>query len=109
MDKIKKRIVIQLCCLCLSLLAFQAHAQQANTVPSVFVQQVDNSIKVSAVDSQIIVSNAPAKSKLEIYNIVGSKVKEIEMKQPSGEYPVSLPKGYYIVRIEGVVRKIVIR
>ena len=103
----KKRIGILLCCL--GLFAFRAQTQQANTVPSVLTQQVDNSIKVSAVDSRIIVSNAPEKSKMEIYNIVGSKVKEIEMKQPSGEYPVTLPKGYYIVRIEGIVRKIVIR
>jgi hypothetical protein len=103
----KKRIGILLCCL--GLLALQAQAQQANTVPSVFAQKVDNSIKVTAVDNRIIVSNVPEKSKLEIYNIVGSKVKEIEMKQSSGEYPVTLPKGYYIVRIEGIVRKIVIR
>jgi len=103
----KKRIGVLLCCL--GLLSFWAQAQQANTVPSVLTQQVDNSIKVSAIDNRIIVSNAPIKSKLEIYNIVGSKVKEFEMKQPSGEYPVTLPKGYYIVRIEGIVRKIVIR
>ena len=103
----KKRIGILLCCL--GLFAFRAQAQQVDTVPSVVLQQIDNSIKVSAVDNRIIVSNAPEKSKMEIYNIVGSKVQEIEMKQPSGDYPVSLPKGYYIVRIEGIVRKIVIR
>ena len=103
----KKRIGVFLCCM--GLLPFLAQAQQANPVPSVVTQQVDNSVKVSAADNRIIVANAPVKSKLEIYNIVGSKVKEIEMKQPSGEYAMSLPKGYYIIRIEGIVRKIVIR
>ena len=103
----KKQIGVLLCCL--GLFAFRVQSQQAGTVPSVLIQQVDNSIKVSAVDNRIIVSNAPEKSKLEVFNIVGSKVKEIEIKQPSGEYPVTLPKGYYIVRIEGIVRKIVIR
>ena len=103
----KKRIGIILCCL--GLLAFGVQAQQANNTSSAGTQQVDNSIKVSAVDNLIKVSNVPAKSVLEIYNIVGSKVKEIEIKQPSGEYTVSLPKGYYIIRIEGIVRKIVIR
>jgi len=103
----KTHIGIFLCCLLL--LGLQAQAQQANTVPSITTQQVDNSVKVNVVDNRIIVSNAPVKSKLEIYNIVGSKVKEIEMKQSSGEYPVTLPKGYYIVRIEGAARKIVIR
>jgi len=103
----KKQMGVLLCFL--GLFAFRAQAQQVNIVPSVVTQQVDNSIKVSSVDNRIIVSNAPEKSKMEIYSIVGSKVKEIEMKQPSGEYPVTLPKGYYIVRIEGIVRKIVIR
>ena len=103
----KKRIGIILCCL--GLFAFWVQAQQANDASSVSTQQVDNSIKVSAVDNLIKVSNAPEKSILEIYNIVGNKVKEIEIKQSLGEYTVSLPKGYYIIRIEGIVRKIVIR
>jgi hypothetical protein len=46
---------------------------------------------------------------MEIYNIIGAKVKEIEIKQPAGEYKLSLPKGYYIIRIAGTVRKIVFR
>ena len=104
----KKRIGILLCCL--GLFAFRVQSQQVNTVPAVLTQQVDNSIKVSTVNNRIIVSNAPEKSKLEIFNVVGVNVKEIEMKQSSGEYPVSLPKGFYLVRIEGgFVRKIVIK
>jgi len=99
---------ILLCCLCL--LNFRTHARQANTTSSFTTQQVDNSIKVSYNDGCIKIENVPVGSRLEVYNIVGSKVKEIEMKQSSGEYPVSLPKGYYIVRINGgIVRKIVVR
>ena len=37
------------------------------------------------------------------------KVKEIEMKQPSGEYYINLAKGYYIIRIADTVRKIALR
>ena len=104
-----QRVGIFLCCL--GLLAFRAQAQQANTTSSVTTtQQVNNSIKVTYIDASIKVENIPAKSRLEIYNIVGSKVKEIDMIQPSGKYPVSLPKGLYIVRINsGIVRKIVVR
>ena len=42
-------------------------------------------------------------------NVVGIRVKEIPMKQPSGEYTVDLAKGYYIVRIGDTVRKVSIR
>ena len=55
------------------------------------------------------VENAPAGSKLEIYSVVGIRVKEIPMKQPSGEYTVDIAKGYYIVRIGDTVRKVSIR
>ena len=102
-----KQIGIILCCL--GLFVLHSQAQQAIINSSISAQQVDNSIKVTATDNLIKVANAPVNSKLEIYNIVGSKVKEIEMKQSSGEYTVSLQKGYYIVRIEGIARKIVIR
>jgi len=100
-------IGILLCCT--GLLFFRTQAQQVNTISAVTTQPVDNSVKVTYADTLIKISNATVNSKLEIYNIVGSKVKEIEMKQPSGEYPILLPKGYYIVRIEGIVLKIVIR
>ena len=103
-----KRAGILLCCF--GLLVFRMQAQHVNSMSSVTTQQVDNSIKVTYIDACIKVENAPAKSTLEIYNIVGSKVKVIELIQSTGEYPVSLQKGYYIVRIDGgVVRKIVVR
>ena len=105
-----KRVGIILCCF--GLLAFRTQAQQANTMSAVTTQQqqVDNSIKITYADGYIKVENAPAKSTLEIINILGSKVKVIDMIQSSGEYPVSLPKGFYIVHIDGgIVRKIVVR
>ena len=65
--------------------------------------------EVSAYDSCIHVKNAPIGSILEIYSVVGIKVKEIKIKESNGEYPVNIPKGYYIIRIGETVRKIVIR
>ena len=66
-------------------------------------------VEISAYDNKIVVENAPAGSKLEVYSVVGIRVKEIPMKQPSGEYTVDLAKGYYIVRIGDTVRKVSIR
>jgi len=66
-------------------------------------------IEVIAIDNRIKVTNAPVGSKLEIYSVVGIKVAEIEITQPSGEYTVNIAKGYYIVRIGETVRKIAIR
>lgn len=66
-------------------------------------------IEISAYDSCIRVKNAPVGSVLEIYSVVGIKVKEFKIKESDGEYPVNIPKGYYIIRIGDTVRKVVIR
>ena len=54
-------------------------------------------------------ANAPIGSKLEIYSVVGIKVKEIEIKQSTAEYTLNIAKGYYIIRIADTVRKVAIR
>ncbi|GAB6393589.1 MAG: T9SS type A sorting domain-containing protein [Treponematales bacterium] len=83
---------------------------QTNAAPAVKKQtETSASLDVIAIDNRIKVTNASAGSHLEIYSIVGIKVAEIEMKQPSGEYILNLAKGYYIVKINETVRKIAIR
>ncbi|MGM9759380.1 MAG: T9SS type A sorting domain-containing protein [Parabacteroides sp.] len=78
------------------------HSTQQVVTPS-------NEVSITATENRIVVENAPVGSKLEIYSVVGIKVKEIDMKTPSGEYVVNIAKGYYIIRIGETVRKIAIR
>ena len=88
----------------------EVNAQQATTTASTTTKEkTPDSVEISAYDNKIVVDNAPAGSKLEIYSVVGIRVKEIPMKQTSGEYTVDIAKGYYIVRIGDTVRKIAIR
>jgi len=68
-----------------------------------------NAIEITAYDNKILVENAPIGSKLEIYSVVGIRVKEIIIKQSTCEYTVDIAKGYYIIRIGDTVRKIAIR
>lgn len=85
------------------------NAQQAADSTYAINQAKPDSIEISAYDNKIVVKNAPVGSKLEIYSVVGIRVKEIEMKQPDGEYTVNISKGYYIIRIGETVRKVAIR
>lgn len=95
---------------CLGLISIPVQAQQKKSSSKVFVEKtVPSLIEITTDENKIIVSNAPVNSVMEIYNIIGTKIKEIEMKQSSGEYTLKLPKGYYIIRIADTVRKIVIR
>lgn len=101
--------------LILLLLAFSAgysasaQAEKSKEI-SYSVKQTDPApVEITAFENRIKVENAPVGSMLEIYSVVGIKVKEIEMKQPSGEYIVNIAKGYYIIRIGETVRKVAIR
>lgn len=85
------------------------YAQQAKNTTHIVKPKEADSIKISAYENTIRVENVTIGSKLEIYSVVGIKVKEIPMKQPSGDYPVDIAKGYYIVRIGETVRKVAIR
>ncbi|MDR1500429.1 MAG: T9SS type A sorting domain-containing protein [Tannerellaceae bacterium] len=82
---------------------------QADVSSGAAKKQATSPIEVIAVDNRIKVLNAPTGSRLEIYNVVGIKVADIEIKQPNGEYVVNIAKGYYIIRIGETVRKVAIR
>ena len=89
---------------------FSVSAQEKKTDTNTIAKQQElKPTKVIAYENKIVVENAPVGSLLEIYSVVGTKVREIEMKQASGEYYVNIAKGYYIIRIGDTVRKIAIR
>lgn len=69
-----------------------------------------SALDISLMDSnRLKVKNAPIGKKLEVYSIVGNKVKEFEIKSSYGEYPLNLPRSVYIVKLDGIVRKYVIK
>ena len=51
-------------------------------------QEDPSPIEITAYENRIKVENAPVGSILEIYSVVGIKVKEIEVKQSTAEYVV---------------------
>jgi hypothetical protein len=55
------------------------------------------------------VRNAPEGAKLQIITIVGNKVREIEIPSTEVAYELNLPKAIYIFKLEGMVRKFVIK
>lgn len=106
----KTVIIIFLIAVCGFIHPSVTYAQEAtNTKTHASKQNEPDPIEITASENRIKVTNAPLGSKLEIYSVVGIKVKEIEMKQASGEYPVNIAKGYYIIRIGDTVRKVAIR
>lgn len=66
-------------------------------------------VEISVSDNKIQIQNAVVGQKVEIFSVIGIKMAEFEIKTVNGDYSLNVPKGYYIVKIGEVVRKIVFR
>jgi hypothetical protein len=64
---------------------------------------------MSVVNNKLIVRNAQVGKRVEIIAILGNKVKEIEIKSPDAEYDLNLPKAIYIFKLDGTVRKFIVK
>lgn len=89
----------------------QTQKSEKNTTTPPPIEQIkeEPKLEISAYENRLTVNNAPVDSTLEIYSIVGIKVKEIKIKYPSGEYTLDIAKGYYIIRLGETVQKVAIR
>lgn len=65
--------------------------------------------KIKLVDNQLIIENLLEDGTLEIYNIMGVKVYNRRVNAGTSQQFLSLPKGYYIIRIGKLTRKIAIK
>ncbi len=80
--------------------------KQLDPIPQSILQ---DSLKVVFTESRLIIENLPTDNILEIYNIMGAKVYTRRLKSGTNEYNISLPKGYYIIKIGKFTKKIAIK
>ena len=66
-------------------------------------------IELWADTNKLYVRNGEAGMKIVIYSVVGTKVYEVELKNSNSEIPIQLPKGYYILKIGEIARKIAVK
>jgi hypothetical protein len=66
-------------------------------------------INVKLSENRLIIENLPKDDILEMYNIMGVKVLSRRVKAGTNEYTLSLPKGYYILKIGKITKKIAVR
>jgi len=52
---------------------------------------------------------APVGKRVEIITIIGNKIREIQVTSPEGYYVLNLPRAIYIFRLDGMVKKFVIK
>ena len=87
---------------------------------SVFSQDNKNRKEAAAMEEQVMpemyvdnnvlyTKNAPVGKRVEIITIIGNKIREIQITTPDGSYTLNLPRAIYIFRLDGMVKKFVIK
>lgn len=75
----------------------------------VVMQENVPEIKIKVSDNRLIIENLPKDDVLEIFNIMGVKVYTQRVKAGTNEYPINLPKGFYIIRVGTITKKIAVK
>ena len=70
---------------------------------------MQDSVIIKLAENRLVIENLPKEDILEIYNIMGVKVYNRRVNAGTNEYILSLPKGYYILKIGKLTKKIAIR
>ena len=73
------------------------------------VQNEQSNITLTVTTDSIKIQNATPGSVMEIYNILGLKINSFVIDSVDKTISISLPKGYYIFKIENIVRKVVVK
>lgn len=91
-------------------LGFTTMAQDSSKVVKEKMEiEKEEKIKIKLVDQVITIVDLPRDDLLEIYNIMGVKVYNRRVKAGTNEYALTLPKGYYIIKIGKKTKKIAIK
>lgn len=82
-------------------------AQEGRKLASIENEQVPILLSVSG--NNVRVQNAVPGSVLEVYNILGVRVTSLKIDSTDKTFTLNLPKGWYILKIENIARKIAIK
>jgi len=55
------------------------------------------------------IQNVNPNARVDVYSIIGSKITSFQIKSGASDSAVTLPKGYYIIKIDDSTRKIAVK
>ena len=94
-------------------LTFSVSAQSANNPTQTNLEsdsKANAEISISVFNNRLYILNAPENSHLEIRNMLGEKVYESSINNAEKEvFYLNLRKGFYIVKLENTLQRIVIK
>ena len=105
--------VLLLISLFVSALTFSVFAQSTNNPIQANLEsdsKKNAEISISVFNNKLYILNAPEHSHLEIRNMLGEKVYEASINNTEKEvFYLNLRKGFYIVKLENMLQRIVIK
>ncbi|MDR1561498.1 MAG: T9SS type A sorting domain-containing protein [Dysgonamonadaceae bacterium] len=105
MSRIISRIVVSVALLFNVLFVFSQEEQRKKNE---MVSEI-SPLEMNVSDNKLTLKNAPVGKQVVIYTIIGNKVRQIEIKSSNEEHELKLPRAIYIFKLEGVVKKFVIK
>jgi len=60
-------------------------------------------------NNKLYLKNAPVGRRVEVFTIIGNKIRDIQITSPENTYDLNLPRAIYIFRMDGMVKKFVIK
>jgi predicted peroxiredoxin len=76
--------------------------------PERSVMEAPEKVKIKMSENRLTIENLPKDDILEIYNIMGVKVFSRRVKTGTNEYTLTLPKGFSLLKIGKITKKIAI-
>ena len=102
-------------CVLFAMLSFTAYAgNSGDTFSTLSTEAVDDNVKTIDIlingTSKVQMKDVPKTGYLEVYSIIGVKVRSISLGSIDGTYEgLSLPKGLYILKAGKVALKVIVR
>lgn len=96
----------------LSLSANSATAEFPSDPFHIAGEQQDNTMTLEVVIngvSKVTMENIPTTGSLEVYSILGVKVRSVNLKTYIGICYIELPKGIYILKVGKVAQKVIVK
>ena len=65
--------------------------------------------EMHVVNGTFYMRNAPIGKRVEIFTIIGNKIREIYIVSPEFDCELNLPRAIYLLRLDEIVNKVVIK
>ena len=105
-----KKLLLILLGICCTSLSLSLYAQQTKKEKGIVTEEVlVPEIKMYVSNNTVYVLNAPIGAKIQIFTLLVTKIREIEITNQEFSQVLNLPKAIYIFKLEGKAWKFVIR